>query len=131
METEKNLSILFYDGHCAVCDRWVQFVLKRNAKSGICFAPLQGETAKKYFEKPDFTTVAFLEKGVVYLRSDAVLRVLMALGGAWKVFSLCFILPRPIRDFAYRLFARFRYQIFGKVELCRLASQEEKKYFLP
>jgi len=40
-------------------------------------------------------------------------------------------IPRGIRTPAYRLLARNRYRWFGKKEVCRIPSAEERARFLP
>jgi len=39
-------------------------------------------------------------------------------------------MPKNIRDFLYRLVAKYRYRIFGKYESCRIPDEEEKDRFL-
>jgi predicted DCC family thiol-disulfide oxidoreductase YuxK len=38
--------------------------------------------------------------------------------------------PRSARDFFYRLFARNRYRLFGKKEVCMMPTPEIKARFL-
>ena len=50
------------------------------------------------------------------------------LGGRWKLFLG--LIPRPIRNWAYRLVARNRYRWFGKVDQCALLTEDEKARLL-
>jgi predicted DCC family thiol-disulfide oxidoreductase YuxK len=39
--------VVFFDGVCGLCDRWVQFVLPRDRGARFRFAPLQGALAAR------------------------------------------------------------------------------------
>jgi len=141
-ETKKGLpvspaGIVFYDGVCGLCDRTVQFLLKRDTAQSFKFAALQGETAKQRNDLPnDLTSVAFVAKSgtaqeQIYFRSDAVLQMLDQIGGFWSIVSWLRIIPRPVRDAIYDMIAKRRYQWFGKFDACRIPSPELHARFLP
>ena len=129
--------LIFYDGHCGLCHRSVQFVL-RNDTSGNAFrfAPLQGDTFLRRVPishrvgLPD-TIVVLTGQGALLVRSDAFLHILRRLGGGWKfVATLLGVIPRPLRDGAYDFVARIRYRIFGKREdLCPIVPSEFRARF--
>ncbi len=135
--TSESANIVFYDGVCGLCNRTVQFVLKRDQARKIVFAPLQGETAKRRVDLPDdLRSIVFVmnhgtAQEEIYFRSDAVLRILDQLGGFWRVVSWLRIIPRPLRDAIYNAIARRRYQWFGKFDKCRVPSPEVRARFLP
>jgi predicted DCC family thiol-disulfide oxidoreductase YuxK len=52
----------------------------------------------------------------VFIRSTAGLHVAAHLSGAWKLLLIGHVIPTPIRDFLYALFARYRYNLFGKYD---------------
>jgi predicted DCC family thiol-disulfide oxidoreductase YuxK len=126
------MKILFYDGACGVCDRLVQFLLAHDRRHELFYAPLQGETSRQHFSTPpDLSTSIFSDGGKNYLRSDALLRAIVALGGFWTLFAILVVIPLPIRNFFYDAFAKHRHQIFGAPNQCRLPTPEESRYFLP
>jgi len=53
----------------------------------------------------------------VLLRSDAVLAIARGLRFPWPLLNVFRIVPRPIRDGAYRIFARNRYRWFGQCKI--------------
>ncbi len=64
-------------------------------------------------------------------RSEAVNFVLHALGGFWRFAGRVFAaLPRPMRDWIYRLVARNRYRIFGRYDTCPAPSPGTRARFL-
>ncbi len=134
-----NLIVLF-DGVCALCDRTVQFLLKRDKQGVLKFAPLQGPTAavilKRHPEIGDNTRSVILVQNYntasesVSVRSQAILDCLSALGGFWRVASLLRIIPRFFRDTIYNFIATNRYKWFGKYEECIVPSPEFRERFL-
>jgi len=67
----------------------------------------------------------------VHEQSDASLEVYRRLGGVWWLFSLLRLVPRFVRNRAYRVVARNRYRWFGRRDICRVPSTEEKARLLP
>ena len=129
--------IVFYDGVCGLCNHTVQFLLKRDMAQTLKFAALQGETARRRTDLPrDMKSVVFVAnhgtaQEKIYFRSDAALQMLGQLGGFWRVVSWLRIIPRPIRDTIYDAIAKRRYRWFGKFDVCRVPSPEQRARFLP
>lgn len=126
--------ILFFDGVCGLCNRFVDFVLKYDRHGRVAFAPLQGSTAAASL--PDdlvrgLDTVVFLDGDRCQTRSSAIVRIFWRLGGAWSFLgTLLWLIPKPIRDVGYKIVARSRYRLFGQKETCRLPTPEERARFL-
>jgi predicted DCC family thiol-disulfide oxidoreductase YuxK len=127
--------VIFFDGVCGLCNRFVDFVLRRDPGGLFRFSPLQGETAAEQLTPADITdlkTMVVVDGDQTYRKSAAVIRVLQRLGGFWHVASALFWLaPRPLRDLGYSWIANNRYAIFGKKETCRMPSADERARFLP
>lgn len=147
--------ILFFDGVCGLCNRFVDLMLRADKRGRYRYAPLQGETAQRLLgpqaqagdretgDRPldssqasgpqagDPQSFVFLEKDKRYEQSNAVLLALSGLGGTWRLISLLYVFPRPLRDFVYRIVARNRYRWFGRRDECRLPTPEERDRFLP
>lgn len=141
-EADRPTNVLFFDGVCGLCNRSVDFVLSRDRRGAIRFAPLQGETAKRVLsgewrvassETQTFDTIVWLDSSSrQFVRSAAFVRVLWQLRGIWWLIGwLLWLVPRPLRDVGYRLVAANRYRLFGKKETCRLPSPAERERFLP
>lgn len=64
------------------------------------------------------------------MESDAALEIARLMGGPWRVFGAARLLPRGIRDWAYRLIARNRYRLFGRTESCRIPTPALRARFL-
>ena len=127
-------SIIFFDGVCGLCNRFVDSLLKRDTQNMFLFAPLQGETAHRLLSKSDTETlgsIVFWEQGRTFRRSTAVVRVFQNLGGVCACLGWgLWIVPKPLRDLGYKLVAANRYRLFGKKETCRLPTPQERDRFL-
>lgn len=134
MNTEENCPILFFDGECGLCHGLVRWLLKRDTEGKLAFAPLQGETARSMLpiqrlRNPQ--SVVYLENGQVYAESDAALRAISSIGGAYGGAGQLLYLPRSLRNFFYRLVARNRYRLFGRHPSCDLLKALDPLRFLP
>ena len=126
---------VLFDGVCNFCNSSVNFIIARDEEGYFKFAPLQSDTAAELLadaqidrEKTD--SIVLIEDGEVYIYSTAALRIARRLDGLWPVFYGFIIVPRPIRDFFYKLFARYRYKMFGKKDQCMIPTAEMRSRFL-
>lgn len=128
--------VVYFDGFCGLCDRFVTFLAARDRTGVLRFAPLQGTTAANRFPVPaagadDPATVVYEDARGTHTRSTAALRAVMALGGAWRAAAVFLLVPRPLRDALYRWVARHRFGWFGRRDRCRLPAPDEQDRFLP
>ena len=136
------LPVLFYDGVCGLCNRTVQFILRRDRREVFRFAPLQGPLANRILkahgiDPSDLDTIYVAvkcdqsSKERLLVRSDAAVFVLRELGGIWRVGAAVLgLMPRSVRDWGYGLIARNRYRIFGRYETCPIPSENVRTRFL-
>lgn len=127
------MRVVFFDGHCNLCNRFVDFLIRRDTRHALRFASLQGETAKRLLPKEyvsDLSTVVFLNEGKISTHSSAALRAIATLGGGYYLFKWFLLVPAFIRNLVYRFVASNRYTWFGRRDTCRLPSPEEKAQFL-
>jgi len=138
--------VLLYDGVCGFCNWSVQFVLKRDPGGIFRFASLQSGLAHRVLARHAVNAAdlnaAYVVLGydpdrtdgtneTVLARSDAVLFVARQLGGIWTLGAgILRVVPRGIRDWAYGVFLRYRYRVFGKFDACPLPSEETRARFL-
>jgi predicted DCC family thiol-disulfide oxidoreductase YuxK len=133
MQPGTTQPIIFFDGVCGLCNRFVDFIIKADKKQQFLFAPLQGKTFKMLVETEKLTlpdSVVLYTKGKFHTKSNAALKIMTTLGGIYLVAKICYLLPTFLRDKLYDFVAKKRYRLFGKKETCRLPSPEEKFRFL-
>lgn len=128
-------AIVLFDGVCNFCNSSVNFIIERDRAGYFKFAPLQSEIGEKLLaengvDRVETDSVVLIEDGKVYTHSTAALRVARRLDGAWRWLSYLTFVPRVVRDAAYKLFARYRYRLFGKKDECMLPSPEIRARFL-
>lgn len=78
----------------------------------------------------DIKTIILIEDGVLYEKSDAILRLVQRIEGNWKLLKFTTVLPLIIRDYIYDIVAHKRYRIFSKKEICIIPSDQIRKRFL-
>ena len=123
---ESSRVIVYFDGVCGLCNRFVDFLLKYDKSKSLKFAPLQ----KSKFQNEDLSTVILSIDDQLYTKSEAALRAISFMGGIWKLALLFLVIPKLIRDPVYDFIAKNRYQWFGKSETCRLPTPEERSRFI-
>lgn len=153
--------ILLYDGVCGLCNRLVQFILRRDPEGVFRFAALQSALAGRVLARHGlraddldtvYVVVDYETPGERLLgQSEAVILILRQLGGGlrpagqpgagistqapglaiWRFIGfLLQLVPRRLRDWAYRLVARSRYRIFGRYDACPIPTAETRARFL-
>jgi predicted DCC family thiol-disulfide oxidoreductase YuxK len=127
--------IVVFDGVCNVCSAAVRLILENDREGTIRFAPLQSPLGARLMREhgldpADAETFLFVKGGCALVRSDAAVEVARHLRFPWSAFAIFGILPRALRDPAYRLVARNRYAWFGRRGSCFVPSPEERGRFL-
>lgn len=131
--------VLLYDGLCGFCNTTVQFILGHESRQSLRFAALQGAFATGVIERhPELKTVDSLiwveGEGAaeqVKIRSSAALQVAWYMGGFWRLVMILWLVPKPLRDFAYDQFAQRRFKFFGRYGSCPVPSKAVRTRFLP
>lgn len=131
--------LVFFDGVCRFCDGAVRWLLERDPEGRLHFAPLQGEAATALRERhpvfpTDLETLVYVETDAsgerVYLRSDAIFRVVAQIRSPWRYLGRLRWLPRVFTDAVYRVFVRNRYRIFGKFDECVIPDADVRARFV-
>ena len=130
----ENKKIIFYDGLCAMCNRFIRILITLDKKEKFLLAPLQGKNGKilqKKFSKElqGIDSVIFYNKKV-YTKSSAVINILSELGGTYKLAYIFNIIPSFISDSIYDYIARNRFQWFGKLDKCPMPEKKNISRFL-
>jgi predicted DCC family thiol-disulfide oxidoreductase YuxK len=128
-------AIVLFDGVCNFCNGSVNFVIERDPENYFKFAPLQSEIGEKLLDeyeinKADTDSVILIEDGKAYTHSTAALRIARKLRGFWSWFYVFRFVPKFIRDFFYKVFAKYRYQAFGRQDACMMPTPEIRQRFL-
>lgn len=127
--------VIVFDGVCALCSRWVRFLLRFDRRGRYRFAAMQGARGRALLlahglDPDDPLSFLLVEDGVAYTDTDAIVRVVSGLGGVWKLAGITRWLPGSLRDRAYRWLARNRYRWFGRNDSCYLPTPQQRARFL-
>ena len=122
--------IIVFDAECILCSANAQFVLRHDRLRRFRLASMQKDVGAALYRRfgidpADPESMIVVDGDRLLKDSDAVLAIYAGLGWPWKVFSMLRLVPRVLRDPAYRWLARNRYRFFGRRETCWLPSPED------
>lgn len=129
-------NIIFFDGYCILCNKFVNLFLHIDNLNRFYFTPITSDYSQKILSKlesPDtknVDTIIYLKNNYLFFKSDAIIEITRELGGIYKAITLLYIFPRSIRDWCYDLIARNRYFLFRKREYCKIISPKNKSRIL-
>ncbi len=131
----RKLKIIFFDGNCPMCNSWVRRIIRWDDTKLFKFAALESETAKQILTPllPDYLkedTIVYYEDGRIYLRSNAALRILKALGVPYSLGSVFAAVPKSLRDGVYRWVAARRHKYGKRYDSCPLPPVEWRDRFI-
>ena len=127
--------IVLYDGTCGLCSKSVRWLLAHERDHELRFAPLQGETAAalraRFPEIPEtLESVVLVDGGRARLRSKAFLYAARHLRAPWRWTYGLRWLPAFLLDLGYRVIAKLRHRIWGRVDVCDVPAPEHRARFL-
>ena len=125
--TPPNSPVLFFDGECALCNRSVLWILRHERRGDLLFASLSSRAAQGMLHDTPYANhtdsmVLMEPDGTVFTASDAALRLVRFLSPWWRPLGILAVVPRIIREPAYRIVARNRKRWFGTTPHCALLS---------
>ena len=129
-KVEKKERIIIFDGVCGFCNKSIDTLIKVDEEKLFQYTSLQGEYIKKLDVPKGLESIVFYEDEKLYYKSTAILKILRSLGGVGVIANILIIIPRFMRDFIYDVIAKYRYDIFGKMESCRMPEAGEQELFL-
>lgn len=135
MNRSERSAVIVFDGVCVLCNGWVDFLLARDRRQRYRFAAMQTQAGCNLLQAngldaDDPMSFLLLDEKGARIDSDAIIAVLTGLGGIWRAAAMFRLLPRAVRDPAYRWLARNRYRWFGKKEACYLPADGQRDRFL-
>jgi predicted DCC family thiol-disulfide oxidoreductase YuxK len=132
--------LVLYDGVCAMCNGIVKFLLARDRDDRFRFLALQSELGREVVRArggdPDEISTLYVitapgrEGERVAARGRGAIRAVTAAGGPWVALHALRLLPTFLLDFGYRLIARNRYRIAGRLDACPVPAPEHRHKFI-
>ena len=112
--TSGKSNIVIFDDQCKKCNRWAEFIRRRNPGSSITLIgqnSLDGKEIMKAIPRKfagHDSVFLISSRGEWHSKSAAIWRVCGKLRFPWPFASLMVLLPWPIRDYFYDVYARMR-----------------------
>lgn len=136
--------LVIFDGHCGFCNGWVRWLLRRDRRDRLRFVASQSTKVAALLARCPKLLDADGAPGTVLvfryplqpgqqpsIRFAATLALFRELPRPWPAVAAALgWIPRFLSDPAYRLVARWRYRIWGRLESCPLPTAEERARFL-
>ena len=137
--------LVIYDGVCGFCNLSVRWFLLRDRTDRLRFVASDSAKVADLLARHGLdAAMATGNSGAILvaqavespaerllIRSDAVLAMLAQLPSPWsELAAVLRIIPRPLRDLGYRLVARYRYRIWGRLDACPIPTAQERARFL-
>ncbi|MEO1534917.1 MAG: DCC1-like thiol-disulfide oxidoreductase family protein [Planctomycetota bacterium] len=129
-------TVVLYDGVCKLCNRSINWIIDHDPRSRVRFLALQTPAGRALAARagldPDvLSTMVSIRGGTVMLRSTAALHIATRLDSWVRTPArLALVVPAFVRDIGYRLLARSRYSVFGKLDACRVPTPDIATRFL-
>ena len=128
-------NLIFYDGDCGFCNRFIRFIWERDKNEEFFFCALQSQMAQALLLKHgvegadllDLKTLYYLQERVLCRKSQAVFRILSQLNLLPDL--LVKLAPQFLCDIGYDLVARMR-KILPAGSSCVIPPESVRKRFL-
>jgi predicted DCC family thiol-disulfide oxidoreductase YuxK len=127
--------LVIFDGVCNLCEATVNFIIDHDPQGTFRFVPSQtplGKALQDHYgiNTTSLDTVVLIRDGRLYTESTAAAEIARDFDGPWRWLAAIRFVPRPLRDWAYRLIARNRYRWFGRKEVCLIPTPALRARFL-
>jgi predicted DCC family thiol-disulfide oxidoreductase YuxK len=127
--------VVLFDGVCNFCNGSVNFLLDHDRDHRLKFCAMQSDAGQSILAwarlpRDQFDSLVFVERGRVYTKSTAILRIAWHLPWPWRLGGLGLLVPPFLRDWFYDRLALNRYALFGRTESCRMPTPEIARRFL-
>lgn len=117
--------IIVFDDECILCNKAVQFIIRKDVKEQFKFASLQSAFGKNLVFKiggdsTNLNSIILVEGEHYFLKSAAILKIIKALPGYSILFYFLNLFPSTVLDLVYTFTAKIRYKLFGRTDNCML-----------
>lgn len=119
-------TIILFDGDCAYCNGWVNWIRKRDRTGRFRYFALASPEGIALRDRhgipPRIDSVVLVQDDQAYVKSTAAWRILAVLPRLRALATALRFVPRPLRDLGYDLIARNRHRL-GLKDACQLPER--------
>ena len=133
-------TVLLFDGLCVFCNRTVQFLIRHDPEAILRFVPLESPLGQALLAPFDaqhgpegiiLITNTLTPSAHLSRRTEAFSNTLQLLTPPWNtVGRVLRLIPSPLREWGYTLFACYRYRLFGRHPTCPLPTPSQRSKIL-
>lgn len=130
----QSKGLVIFDGGCVLCNRSVGYLLKADYEKKLLYTSfgsslfsalkLEGQVKRNPTQ-----SLIFINNDGIFTESDAALKIAETIHIPRLLVRLGWLTPRFLRNFIYRIIARYRYSWFGKTNQCIVPSREDAGRF--
>ena len=124
--------IIVFDGFCVLCNNYVRWVSKRNPNKNIYFTNFDSEYIKNNYSELNLGNTVFIitEGNQILERSLAIKYCLKYVKLNYFLKTIIKLSPNFLLDIFYRLIAKNRYFLFGKLDVCSIPDDVNQENIL-
>jgi predicted DCC family thiol-disulfide oxidoreductase YuxK len=137
--TERHPYLLFYDGECSFCARWVERITRADPTHRLRYSQQQGRTfpqvVQVHPELAGINSVVLLKRRPdggedVLTRSSAIREMIAGLPKYRLLQFVLNILPTPVADLGYNFFATYRGKLAARWHHLRPRIEDNKELYV-
>lgn len=136
MNLPQDKKIVLYDGVCALCNRWVNWIIKQDKNDQYRFVSQESELGKSILQHIGVQTqtmdgiILYQPGWAYYHKSEAISVILSDLTPMGLGALPLKITPNALLNLFYDRIAKTRYEKYGKFETCPLPEPQHRHKFL-
>ena len=136
IQLPENKKIILFDGVCNLCEKSVQFIIKRDKNDVFRFVAIQSDLGREIIQKIGIDTtkidsIILYEPNVAYYyKAEAALKIAKNLSGLYSLLAIFNFIPNNIKNSIYDYIAKNRYKWYGKKETCMIPTKALQAKFL-
>ncbi|MDT8436440.1 MAG: DCC1-like thiol-disulfide oxidoreductase family protein [Gemmatimonadota bacterium] len=122
--TDPRGGTVLFDGDCRLCHAAARWIARRDPHGRFRLAFLDSAAGRAALSGAAVNrtaaadSVVLVRGGRAWTESGAALRIAAGLRPPWPLLAVLLLVPRPLRDAAYRFVARRRRRWFGEADRC-------------
>lgn len=128
-------SVFMFDGHCVLCSRSIDIILRYDRMKRFRLLPAQSALAHALYihyglDPEHLQTNVLLIAGRALFKSEGSIRLAMGLGFPWRLAVVFRLLPRRLADAFYEWVAKNRCRSMGCCSTCYLPRAVDRDRFI-
>ena len=122
--------VIVIDGYCNICNKFCQFIVKHDINKKYKISDFDSLFSKQNnLELKKINSIVLVKKDKSILKNSKALKsIFYNIPKLKPLYYILKITPEFISDFAYKIMANNRYDLFGKRESCSISSKKKDKF---